>query len=183
MELLISHQILQIHAKRVASEINNTKEYKDGIVCLVVLKGGVPWSKDLLSYVTHPITIHYIQTFSYHGAIESSQYVDIDMHGLKDKDIKGKHVIVIDDVYDSGRTFNIIDNNLRHRKPLSLVYSVAVFKQNPKAVGYPEVYPTLIGAVTENDFLVGYGMDYDEKYRNLRGIYKWMKNDSIRLKH
>ncbi len=132
---------------------------------MCVLKGGIAFLVDLMRCLTIPHVIDFMAISSYGNSTESSGVVRI----LKDLDISidGKHVLIVEDIIDTGRTLSYIVANLRTRHPASVRICTLLSKPSRREVEVPIHY---IGFEVPNEFVVGYGLDYAELYRNLRFI-------------
>ena len=143
-----------------------TRDYADkvgdGIVLVTVLRGGVIFTADLARAIALPVELDFMAVSSYGNGAKSSGVVRI----LKDlsSPIEGKHVIVVEDIIDSGLTLAYLLKYLGARNPASL--SVAALLQKNTGVT-PPVECLYTGFECPNEFIVGYGLDYAEKYRNL----------------
>lgn len=138
-------------------------EYGDETVCLIcILKGSVFFTVELAKRITSPVELEFMCVSSYGGDTKSSGVVKI----VKDLDvsIEGKNVIVIEDIIDSGRTLSYLLENLSTRKPKSLKLCTLLDKPERRVV---EVNVDYVGFQIPDEFVVGYGLDYDQKYRNL----------------
>jgi hypoxanthine phosphoribosyltransferase len=138
-------------------------DYKDRHPVLIsLLKGGVVFLADLIRHLTIPHHIEFLRVSSYSGGTQSSGVVRI----LSDLelDVDGRHVLVVEDIVDSGTTLAYIVNMLRLRNPASLEICALLRKQLPQPAGIPIRY---LGREIPDTFVVGYGLDYDENYRNL----------------
>ena len=156
----------QIHTRlgEVAKEID--ARYADSGVLLVgVLKGAVMVMADLARAITIPVTMDWMAVSSYGSGTQSSGVVRI----LKDldTDISGRDVLIVEDIIDSGLTLSWLTANLASRGPASI--EVATLLRKPDAAKV-DVSVSWVGFEIGNDFVVGYGLDYDERYRHLRDI-------------
>ena len=141
-----------------------TEEYADKnplVVC--VLKGAVVVMADVMRAIKAPLTVDFMAVSSYGDATSSSGVVRI----LKDLDsrIEGRHVVIVEDILGSGRTLSYLINMLQSRGPASV--EVAAFLVKDVEDRDCSVVPKFVGAHVPNEFIVGYGLDYAERYRNL----------------
>lgn len=145
--------------KKLGKEI--TKDY-DGKNPLVIglLKGCIPFMSDLFKNIDTEITLGYMKVSSYKGT-ESTGTIKIDG---SIPDVKGRHVIVVDDILDTGRTLNAIKNVFMDNGALSVEVCVLLDKPEGRKVN---IVPKYFGGKVPNAFVVGYGLDYEEHYRNL----------------
>ena len=160
-EILIPEDVLQARISELAAEINRDYAGKD-LLLLAVLKGSVLFLTDLMRHVTIPHAIDFMATSSYGHGFESSGVVRI----LKDLDeqIEGRHVLIVEDIIDTGRTLDYLTRILRARAPASLEICTLLNKASRREVPVPVKY---IGFDIPDKFVLGYGLDYLDKYRNL----------------
>ncbi len=160
-KILISEDELHNIVSRLGSQI--TSDYKGKNLLLVsVLKGAVVFMTDLMREIKIPCKIDFMATSSYVGA-KSTGVVKI----IKDLDepIEGMDVLIVEDILDSGRTLSYITSILLKRNPASL--KICTLLDKPSARVVDTVQPDYVGAEVEDQFVIGYGLDYNEKYRNL----------------
>lgn len=149
--------------QRLADEIN-AKNVGKKIVVVVVLKGAVVFSSDLLKKVNPDIveSVEYIQASSYGSRTESSG--DVILVKDVDKDVFGKNVLLIEDIIDSGNSLEKIIDLFEAKGVASLQVCVLLNKEVERE---KKILLDYVGFVIPNDFVVGYGLDYNEKYRTL----------------
>ncbi|MDE5565882.1 MAG: hypoxanthine phosphoribosyltransferase [Anaeroplasmataceae bacterium] len=143
------------------SEQINQDYYDKKPIFIGLLKGCNPFMMDLLKHIELYCTLDYMDVSSYDGT-SSTGTVTI-LHDLK-SDIRGKDVIVVDDILDTGRTLNEIKNILLNRGAKSVKICVLLDKPEGRKVAIEADY---VGGLVPNEFVVGYGLDYNELYRNL----------------
>ncbi len=161
LNMMISQEEIENRIRQIAEQIN--EEYAGEDVHLVgVLRGACFFMCELGKYITRPVTIDFISCSSYGNDTKSSGVVRI-VKDLSDS-IVDKNVIVIEDVVDTGRTLSYLLNMLRDRKPRSLKLCALLDKPSRRVV---EVKTDYIGFTIPDKFVVGYGLDYAQKYRNL----------------
>jgi len=163
--VLISEEEIQQRIRELADQINRDYEGKQ-LLLLCILKGGLMFLADLAKHITVPLAMDFIGISSYGDATQSSGVVRI-TKDLEDS-IEGKHVLIIEDIIDSGLTLSYLVNNLAIRKPASLKICTLLDKQVNREVDIPVDY---VGFTVPNEFLVGYGLDYCELYRNIPYIF------------
>ncbi|MGN0525934.1 MAG: hypoxanthine phosphoribosyltransferase [Acutalibacteraceae bacterium] len=159
--VIISEKELQDIVKRLGKQIS--EDYKDKDLLLVsVLKGSVVFMADLMRAITIPCNIDFMAVSSYGAGTVSSGQVRI----IKDLDrsIEGKDLLIVEDILDSGRTLNYIKNMMEQRKPNS--FKICTLFDKPERREAP-LCADYIGSKVPNEFIVGYGLDYNEYYRNL----------------
>ena len=158
--LLTADEIADIVA-RLGRDIS--ADYRDRHPVLIsLLKGGVVFLADLIRHLTIPHHIEFLRVSSYNGGTRSSGVVRI-LSDL-DMDIAGRDILLVEDVIDTGTTLAYIVDMLRLRDPGSLEICALLRKRLPRPAGIPIRY---LGREIPDTFVVGYGLDYDENYRNL----------------
>ena len=152
---------------RIGREIRESYPAGEEIVCVGVLKGAWMFHADLVREIGRDVTIDFIRASSYGSGTQTSGVVRI----LKDieVDIRGKHVVLIEEIIDSGRTLSFIQQRLAQGAAASVKIAALLDKKARREVPCEADF---LGAVVENFFLVGYGLDWGEKYRHLPGVYK-----------
>jgi hypoxanthine phosphoribosyltransferase len=173
LKIIIKEEQLKKRIKKLADEISN--DYKDKNPVLVgILKGSFIFMADLTRQLKMPHQIDFISVASYGSGKQASGVVK----WLKDLsiNIEGKHVIIVEDIIDSGLTLNYIRNNLLTRNPKSLKIVTLLNKKKKRKIKIPLKY---VGFSIPDEFVVGYGLDYDEKYRNLPYIVQLMDSTSL----
>ncbi len=141
-----------------------TEDYsgKD-LTVVAVLNGSLIFAADLLRRIQLPLKLDCLSVSSYHGGTESTGVVTFDRLSLPD--IEGRHVLIVDDILDTGRTLQAIRRKLlAETQPLSLRICVLLRKQVARA---EELEADYVGFDIEDEFVIGYGLDYQERYRNL----------------
>ena len=159
--ILISEEELSKIVKELGAKI--TEDYKDKNLLLVsILKGSVTFMADLMREINIPCNIDFMAVSSYGSGTKSSGVVKI----IKDLDssIEGKDLLIVEDILDSGRTLNYIKEILLARNPKSIRICTLFDKPERRDVN---LYADYIGSKVPNEFIVGYGLDYNEYYRNL----------------
>ena len=157
-----SEEVLQSIVERLGKQIS--EDYKDKNLLLVsVLKGSVLFMSDLMSAITVPCKIDFMCVSSYESGTKSTGVVKI----VKDLDInlQGYDVLIVEDILDSGRTLSYLKKVLEGRNPRSIRICTLLDKPERRVV--PDIIADYSGAEVPDEFVVGYGLDYDEKYRNL----------------
>ena len=160
--ILISQEALQDRIAELGQEISADYGGKD-LVLICVLKGGVSFLTDLMRHITVPHEIDFLAISSYGlGQRESTGAVRLIMD-LK-ADIAGRDVIIVEDIVDSGRTMDYLLRTLWARQPSSLRICTLLNKPSRRVIEVPLDY---VGFDIPDEFVLGYGLDLDEKYRNL----------------
>jgi hypoxanthine phosphoribosyltransferase len=160
-EILVSAEDLQRRVAELGEEI--TRDYAGRSPLLIgVLKGAVFFLSDLMRYIDVPVEVDFMAVASYGSATDASGVVRI----LKDLDvaIEGRDVLIVEDIVDSGLTLQYLMRNLGSRNPRSLEVCALLTKPDRRKVDLPTRY---VGFQIPNRFVVGYGLDYGERHRNL----------------
>jgi hypoxanthine phosphoribosyltransferase len=164
MKVLLSNDAIQARIQEMGREI--AKDYKGREPHLVgVLKGAFTFLSDLARAIELPMTLDFIAVSSYGAATKTSGEVRL----VKDLDqgLEGRDLLVVEDIVDTGLTLNYLLNLLRARGPRSLKVATLLSKPSRRLVQIPVDY---VGFSIDDHFVVGYGLDFNEKYRNLRDI-------------
>lgn len=159
-EVMLSEEEIRTRVAELGRQIS--EDYKgEDVVLVCVLKGSVIFFADLIRQITEPISIDFISCTSYGNSTESSGVVRI----LKDLEysIEGKHVLVVEDIVDTGTTLHYLLGNLRSRNAKSVRLVALLNKPERRKV---EVAVDYVGFTIPDDFVIGYGMDYAEQYRH-----------------
>jgi hypoxanthine phosphoribosyltransferase len=160
-EVLIEEDALARRITELADEVSS--DYVDRDLLLIgVLKGAVFFMADLMRQITVPCEVDFMAISSYGGSTDSSGVVRI----LKDLDIniRDRDVLVVEDIIDSGLTLQYLMRNLRSREPASLEVCALMTKPARREIEIPVRY---VGFEIPNRFVIGYGLDFAERYRNL----------------
>lgn len=160
-EVLVSREALAARVSEMGAAISADYAGKE-ILMIGVLRGAVIFMADLARAIECPVAIDFMAVSSY-GMSTSSTGVVRFLKDL-DEDIKGKHVLIVEDIIDSGLTLKYLYDNLKSRKPASLKICTLLNKPSRRKVEVPVDYN---GFDIPDYFVVGYGLDYAEKYRNL----------------
>ena len=158
---LISEEELVARIKEMGAQISRDYEGKS-VHLICILKGGAYFMTELSKYITVPVTIDFMQVTSYGTGTTSSGIVKI----VKDHDepLEGREVIVVEDIIDTGYTLSYLLEMLKDRKPASLKLAAMLNKPDRRI---REVKIDYCGFDVPDKFVIGYGLDYDQKYRNL----------------
>jgi hypoxanthine phosphoribosyltransferase len=160
-EILIDRDVLQARIEELGEEISTDYVGRD-LLLIGVLKGAVFFMADLMRNLTIPCEIDFMAISSYGDSTDSSGVVRI----LKDLDIniEGRDVLIVEDIIDSGLTLSYLMRNLEARGPASLEICALLTKPERREADVPVRY---IGFEIPNRFVIGYGLDFAERYRNL----------------
>jgi hypoxanthine phosphoribosyltransferase len=164
-DVVVPPERLQARVRALGAQI--TADYRDNPPLLVcVLKGAVTFMSDLMRAIELPVAIDFMAVSSYGAATKTSGIVRI-VKDL-DTDLKGRDVLIVEDVVDSGLTLNYLRQYLESREPRSLAVCALLLKEGVQRVEQDLKY---VGFTIGGEFVVGYGLDVNERYRNLDGIY------------
>ena len=160
-EILVQADDLQHRVRELGAEISRDYESRN-LVLVGVLKGAIFFLSDLMRAITVPVEVDFMAVASYGSATKSSGVVRI----LKDLDaaIEGRDVLIVEDIVDSGLTLQYLLRNLGARNPASLEVCALLTKPERRKVELPTRY---VGFEIPNRFAIGYGLDHEERYRNL----------------
>ncbi|MCI7812198.1 MAG: hypoxanthine phosphoribosyltransferase [Lachnospiraceae bacterium] len=161
IKVLVSEEEVNRRIKEIGEQISKDFAGKEiHLVC--VLKGGVFFTCELAKRITIPVSLDFMSVSSYGAGTTSSGVVKI----VKDLDqpLEGKHVIIVEDIIDSGRTLSYLMDMLKKRNPASMTLCTLLDKPERRVV---DVKVDYVGFNIPDEFVVGYGLDYDQKYRNL----------------
>jgi hypoxanthine phosphoribosyltransferase len=163
MQILLSEQQIQKRVAEMAAEIR--RDFPDDVHLIAVLKGAFIFLSDLVRHMSGKVSLDFMAVSSYAKGTTTSGEVRM----MKDLDfgLEGRHVIIVEDIVDSGLTLNYLHEILRARNPRSLRTACLLSKPSRRQVEVPVEY---IGFSIEDRFVVGYGLDYAEQYRNLAHI-------------
>ncbi len=160
-KVLVSEKEIEEIVTKLSKQI--TDDYHDKYPLVVgLLKGCVPFMSDLLKELDMHLEVAFMNVSSYHGGIESTGDVKIDMD--LGTPVKGRHVLLTEDIVDTGRTINAVVDLLRYRGALSVNVVTLIDKPAGRIIDFN---PKYVGIEIPKVFVVGYGLDYEERYRNL----------------
>ena len=161
-EILLDEQDIKDIVKKGGAEIPRDYADKNPLV-IAVLRGAVVFMADIMRAIECPLSIDFMAVSSYGDGVKSSGVVRI----VKDLDtkIEGRHVIIVEDVLDSGLTLSYLVRMLQSRNPASI--EIAAFLVKDIEGKRPAIDPRYVGTHVPDKFVVGYGLDYAERYRNL----------------
>jgi len=164
VKILIHRDQIAQAVDRLASEIK--RDYQDKQPLLIgVLKGSFVFMADLIRQLDSPLELDFVRLSSYGAATESSGKVRV-IQGVKTP-VKGKDVLVIEDIVDTGITISFLLDYLKKKRPASLKLCALTDKPSRRKVPVPIDY---LGFTVPNEFVVGYGLDCDQRFRNLPDI-------------
>lgn len=162
IKTLINEKTIQNRIKQLAKDIENDYKDKD-ITFICILKGSVYFFTDLTKRIKNNINIEFMRVSSYGSGTESSGEIQLKLDLTNS--IENKHIIVVEDIIDSGRTLSYLLKYLEIKKPASIKLCTLLNKPSRRVVD--DVNVDYIGFTIPDYFVVGYGLDLDQKYRNL----------------
>jgi hypoxanthine phosphoribosyltransferase len=165
LKILISRDEIAKAVDRLAHEIRRDYQGKQPLL-IGILKGSFVFMADLIRQLDLPLELDFVRLSSYGAARQSSGKVRV-VQGVKTP-VKGRNVLVIEDIVDTGITISFLLDYLKKKKPASLKLCVLTDKPSRRRVPVSIDY---LGFTVPNKFIVGYGLDFDEKFRNLPHIY------------
>ena len=162
IRVLLSEEEVDKRIKEIADQINKDYEGKE-VHLICILKGGVFFTCELAKRLTIPVSLDFMSVSSYGSDTKSSGVVKI----IKDLDepLEGKNVIIVEDIIDSGRTLAYLIEILKQRGPKSI--HLCTLLDKPERRVKKQVHVDYTCFTIPDEFVVGYGLDYDQKYRNL----------------
>ena len=168
IQVLIDRDRIATRVEELAAQISRdlADVRVDGEIVLVpILTGSIIFVADLIRHLPHKIRIEVATVQSYYG--EKKKVKQAKIIGALPRNVDGKHVLIVDDILDSGETIRLIRNELQRRNPRSIRACVLLRKQRPAAMQTPCEY---VGFDIPDEFVVGYGLDYQSYYRNLPDV-------------
>jgi len=163
-KILVSEQELDSIVKRLASEIDKDYQNKEGrVVMLGILKGAVVFMGDLMKQLNTPLEIEFMRVSSYGAGTVSSGNIQIHLD-ISIKNIEECNILIVEDIVDSGRTLDYLVEYLKLKGARNVKTVTLLDKPSRRAVPF---VPDYVGKEIPDEFVVGYGLDYDEKYRTL----------------
>lgn len=159
--ILISKRKLQARVKEVAKELDAYYEGKSPIA-ICILKGSVVFFSDLLREMTVPVSMEFMKVSSYGASTQSSGKLSVGLDILSN--IEGKHVLIVEDIIDSGNTMYVLKEMLQTRNPADIRIVSLLDKPSRRTAN---IQPDFKCFEIEDEFVIGYGLDYAEKYRDL----------------
>lgn len=168
-EMMIAAETIQNRIAELGAEINTDFTDKKPVF-IGILNGSFLFMADLIKQINIPCEIAFMKVSSYHGGMESKRVITED-YDLK-MDIRNRHIIIVEDIVDTGHTMHYITAKLKARNPASVSICTLLYK--PDAMEHPTDEPDYIAFRIENKFVVGYGLDYKGFGRNLNAVYQVM---------
>ena len=160
-EILLTKQEIDMMVHKIASSVNDDFRGEE-VTAVVILKGSMMFAADLVRCLTVNVKLDFMQASSYGSSVESSGVINIKKD--LETDVKGKNVLIIEDIVDSGRTLSLLREEIEKRGAKKVAIASLLSKPSRRVVDVEVEY---IGAEIPDEFVVGYGLDMDEKYRQL----------------
>lgn len=157
---LFTTQEIEKKVRELAAQISGDYRGRE-ILAIGILKGAFMFFADLVKYIQVPLEVDFISCSSY---LKENTTGEVKIHCDHREDVRGKHVLLVEDIADTGITLNYVREHLLQQNPASLSICAFLDKKERRAVDVPIDY---LGFSIPNQFVVGYGLDYDNKYRNL----------------
>ncbi len=165
VSLVVPPSEIQARIKEAASWIDNEYRGKD-LVLVMILKGSICFVSDLMKEINIPFELEYVRGKSYYANTRGHFTLSL----VEQLNLEGRHVLLLDELFDSGNTLTLTVPVLMKKKPASLKTMVLLIKPESEKVK-DALFPDKALITIGNRFVIGYGLDYFEKYRGLRGIY------------
>lgn len=160
-EILLTKQEIDMMVHKIASSVNDDFRGEE-VTAVVILKGSIMFAADLVRCLTVNVKLDFMQASSYGSSVESSGVINIKKD--LETDVKGKNVLIIEDIVDSGRTLSLLREEIEKRGAKKVAIASLLSKPSRRVVDVKVEY---IGTEIPDEFVVGYGLDMDEKYRQL----------------
>ena len=162
--VLVNEQELDRITTDLANQI--MRDYANSnkpLILIIILKGSMPFAADLMKKINLPLEMEFMKVSSYGAGTKNSGEIKIHLDLMREN-LENYDLLIIEDIVDSGRTLSRLTQLLKNRNANSVKTCTLLDKPSRREVPFT---PDYCGAVIENEFVVGYGLDYDEKYRNL----------------
>lgn len=167
LSLLISEEAILNKIASLAKQLDQ-RFHNDELVIIMILKGSICFASDLIRRLQVPFTLETITCQSY--GLKGSERGELKVLGLEGLNLASKHVLLIDDIFDTGHTLSTVVQRIQQKNPSTLTSAVLLAKPSKHLV---TMKPDYVLFSVEDHFVIGYGLDFNEHYRGLRGIYKF----------
>lgn len=161
--LISAEEIAQINTKLANKIYEDYKDSKKPLIVIVILKGSLLFASDLIRQIDLPLEVEFMKVSSYGAGTKNSGEIKIHLDLLREE-LEKYDILILEDIVDSGRTLSRLCQLLKNRNANSVRTCTLLDKPSRREVPF---IPDYCGQVIEDEFVVGYGLDYDEKYRNL----------------
>lgn len=159
-EILFSEQDIHDMSVKLGKQIDEDYKDCDSLILLGLLKGSVPFLAELMKRISVPVTMDFMQAKSYVGSTSGELTIKKDI----DQDVKGQHILIVEDILDTGKTLSTVKQKLIERGAASVKVATMLDKKEGRIIPFEADY---IGFECPNEFIVGFGLDYNEHYREL----------------
>lgn len=159
MKILVSAAEIQASVDSLAAQIRE-REGNRPLTVIAIMTGSIVFLADLIRKLEMPLRVGVVQTSSYHGTVRGPLSINAEMM----PDIAGRDVLLVDDIFDTGRTLQEVTASLADFRPRSLRSAVLLLKRGRQEV---DLRPDYVGFEIPDEFVVGYGLDYNDQFRNL----------------
>jgi len=162
--ILVNEEEIKKIAERLGKQITN--DYKDSeklLVVIVILKGSMPFASELIRHIDMPLEVEFMKVSSYGAGTKTSGEIKIHL-GLNREHLENYNILIVEDIVDSGRTLQRLTQLLKNRNANCVKTCTLLDKPTRREVDF---VPDYCGQTIPDEFVVGYGLDYNEKYRNL----------------
>lgn len=163
-EILVSEEQIASNVKMIGFKISEEYHDKD-LIIVGILKGGIVFLADLIRVLSIPVKVDFIRVSSYGESTKTSGAVDLSKD--IEMDIAGKHILIVEDLIDTGTTLWRLKEHFLQKNPASIKFCTAFDKPSRRKIPFQ---PDFVGVELPDRFVVGYGLDFDERYRNLRHV-------------
>ena len=163
-KILVSEEEIREITERLGKQI--TEDYKDSqkpLIVIIILKGSMPFASDLIRHIDLPLEIEFMKVSSYGAGTKTSGEIKIHLD-LNREHLENYNLLLVEDIVDSGRTLQRLTQLLKNRNANCVKTCTLLDKPSRREV---EFIPDYTGKTIPDEFVIGYGLDYDEKYRNL----------------
>lgn len=163
--LLISQEQIDQKIASIAKEFNAFYQRRE-VTIIAILKGAVCFLVDLMRHLTFPFTLEFVTASSY--GMRGMTPTEITLKGCEHLDLEQKEILLLDDIFDTGKTLDTVVKELKEKNPRGVKTAVLLRK---KRTSKTTIVPDIVCFDIEDRFVVGYGLDYKEHFRGLKGIY------------
>lgn len=160
-KILVDEENIHDAVNRIAENLNRDLE-GESLLVIIILKGSTPFAMDLIRKLNMPVQLDFMQVSSYGKSTESAGFINIKRD--IEQDISGKNILIVEDIIDSGNTLYKLKTLFESRNAKSVRICTMLDKPSRRVV---DVAVDYVGYEIPDEFVVGYGLDYDENYRNL----------------
>ena len=165
MKVLISHEEIVLMCEKIGKKLSD--KFRGEVPILAcVLKGACPFYAELVKHINIDVEFDFVQASSYMGGLTSSGNINIKKD--LESNISNRHLVLVEDIIDTGLTMKTLVEKLKERNPKSITVVSMLDKPSRRKVDFR---PDFIGKEIDDLFVVGFGLDFDEKLRNLKDVY------------